>query len=61
MTIKIQYCFNCGEELGTYYSWSGDIESCGAKECEKEARYQHQCEDDDALYQAEQDDYNRYR
>lgn len=38
MSAKMQHCFNCGAELGVYDRMPGDRDTCGAKECEREAR-----------------------
>jgi hypothetical protein len=61
MAKKMQHCFNCGEELGVYDRFPGDLDTCGKRECEKEARYQQQAERDEAAWNAQQDDYARYR
>jgi hypothetical protein len=60
MVKRMQFCFYCGEELGVYNSWPGDIESCGAKDCERELKYQLQAEREERMYEAERDDFNRY-
>lgn len=45
--MKMRHCFNCGEELGV----SADhdpLDTCGKKECEREARDQMQAEREEA-------------
>jgi len=42
---KMQYCWYCGEELGIYRSYPGDIETCGKPECEREARHEEMHDD----------------
>lgn len=44
---KMQFCFNCGKELGIYVHYHGDIESCGSAECnrEEQAAYREQREE----------------
>ena len=61
MANKMQHCFYCGKELGVYDKHPADLDTCGSKECEREARYQQQSERDEAAYEAEKDDYMRYR
>jgi hypothetical protein len=34
---KMRYCFNCGEELGAYADYDR-LDTCGKRECEREAR-----------------------
>lgn len=36
----MHYCFNCGAELGMYEGKQRqrDMDTCGARECEREAR-----------------------
>ena len=34
---KMRYCFNCGEELGVY-DGHDELDTCGARECERAAR-----------------------
>jgi len=58
---KMQQCFNCGKELGVYYSWPGDIQTCGERDCEREARKEQQERDDIAKDNARRDNYERYR
>ena len=56
---RMQHCFWCGAELGVFELYHRDIETCGARECEREARYQRQAEAEDARHAAEDDDYNK--
>jgi len=58
---RMQHCCWCGEELGVYASYPGDIEACGKAECQREARAESRARDDEARYAAEQDNYERYR
>lgn len=38
-TGKMRYCFNCGEELGIFAAIDYDqFDTCGKRECEREAR-----------------------
>lgn len=60
MAKKMQHCFNCGEELGVYDKWPGDIEVCGKQECVREARYADQAERDERYHAAREDDFSRY-
>lgn len=61
MSKKMQYCFNCGKELGIYEKSYGEIDTCGERECERAAR-EYQAEvDADAEDRAERDHYVRYR
>lgn len=61
MAKRMQHCWYCGEELGVYESYPGDLDTCGKSECEREARYERQAMEADAHDRAEQDDYSRYR
>jgi len=61
MPKRMQYCFNCGAELGVYRTYSGDPpEVCGAAECQREACWSAQAERAERQWEAEQDDYSRY-
>ena len=42
--IRMHHCFNCGAELGPKDQWSGPLDTCGAAECDREARYQMEAE-----------------
>lgn len=59
-TEREQFCFNCGAPLGVYRHYLGDIEVCVKKECNQEARRQHQIDEEDRRMRAEEDDYQRY-
>jgi len=61
MAAKMQHCFNCGAECGVFDNYYRDLVTCGQRECEREARYQYQCDEADARDRAEQDGYERYR
>ena len=58
---KMQHCWYCGKELGVYDKYPRDRDTCGAKECEREARYDDQAERDAAAERAAEDDYRFYR
>ena len=60
MAKRMQHCFWCGEELGVGTQYPGDIETCGATECEREARYERQAAQAERRERAEYDDYERY-
>jgi hypothetical protein len=34
---KMQYCFFCGEEIGVYSDYD-PLDTCGKRECEREAQ-----------------------
>jgi len=57
----MQHCFNCGEELGVYEHYHGDIECCGKRECNREMQRALREEREDAMLRAEQDDFGAYR
>lgn len=59
--VKMQHCFNCGEELGVYRSYPGDVEHCGKRECAREAQYVYQYRDAEAQEAAAADNFDRYR
>jgi hypothetical protein len=58
---RMQHCYFCGEELGVYDKPYGARDTCGKRECEREATYDEQAERADARYRAEQDDFGAYR
>ena len=58
---KMQHCFNCGEELGVYVHYHGDIECCGSRECDRELQAELRVQREEAMLRAEQDDYVAYR
>ena len=45
---KMQHCDFCGAELGVYVKYHGDIDTCGAPECERYARDSEREERDEA-------------
>ena len=57
---KMQHCFNCGEELGIYAAYYGDLQTCTKKECNDEARDQYRYEQMDRKERAREDNYERY-
>lgn len=59
--VRMQRCFNCGEELGMYEHEPGDIEACGARDCQREMRAAHREQDEAAQERARDDNYERYR
>lgn len=54
---KMRHCWNCGAELGEIESRYYDpMDTCGSRECEREARYQAEAqrqEDQEAAIEAE--------
>ena len=58
---KMQHCFNCGAELGVYVAYYGDLQTCGSVECGKAERKAYRAEDENAQYEAERDNFDRYR
>lgn len=58
---RMQHCFWCGEQLGVYDSYPGDIEHCHNSECARQAQYAMREREADAREQAERDNYDRYR
>ena len=52
---KMQYCDYCGKELGVYVRYGRDIDTCGARECERFARDQDAMERDEAHEQLDRD------
>jgi hypothetical protein len=57
----MQHCFWCGEELGVYSSYPGNIEHCGKSECTREAGHAYRKIDAEARERAALDNYDRYR
>ena len=45
---KMQHCFNCGEELGIYVAYYGDLQNCGADECLRAEWETHAAEREEA-------------
>lgn len=52
---KMQHCHYCGEELGVFDAYYGDIQSCGKRECERSARDIQAQERDEAHEQLDRD------
>lgn len=53
---KMRHCFYCGEELGRSPStWSDPYETCGKRECDREARDAMQGEREEAHEQLDRD------
>lgn len=46
--VKMQFCFNCGEELGVYAAYHGDLQVCGQIECCRAEREAMQAEREEA-------------
>lgn len=61
MVAKMQHCFNCGEECGVFENHWRALVTCGKVECQREERYQYQCDEAEARERAENDGYERYR
>lgn len=57
---KMQYCCNCGAELGKYRHIVGDIECCQEPRCAREMRDQYRAMVDEAQVRAEEDGYGLY-
>ncbi len=56
----MQYCVNCGAELGRYKHYHGDMESCGEPECRQELRAQYEMREAEARERAERDGFGLY-
>ena len=52
---KMQHCFWCGEELGVYDSYGQNYDTCGKRECEREAARLQAQERDEAHEQLDRD------
>lgn len=52
---KMQHCAFCGEELGVYAKPIGEQDTCGRRECERDAREQAQAEREEAHEQLDRD------
>ena len=61
MAEKMQYCFNCGVELGIYETHSDYFNTCGSKECERAAREAYAEQEAEATERARADQYDHYR
>ena len=59
--MKIQHCFNCGEECGVFRAVPGDLVTCGKRECEREAANEERQQESDAFEAAREDHFDRYR
>ena len=57
---KMQHCFNCGKEIGVFASYSGDINSCGERECQNAERDAYQERESIARERAAEDGYAAY-
>jgi hypothetical protein len=57
---RVQHCFNCGEELGVFESWPGDLPTCGKCECDREARDCYAAQQEEVEDRARDDGYSRY-
>lgn len=55
MEAKMQHCWFCGKELGVYKKPYSDRDTCGARECEREARYEELAEREQAHEQLDRD------
>lgn len=56
MTSKMRHCWNCGAELGFIEARHYDrTDTCGKRECEREARDQAAAEREDAHEQLDRD------
>lgn len=56
MTKKMRHCFNCGAEMGVIEDKHYDRrDTCGARECEREARYEAEAERSEAHEQLDRD------
>ena len=60
MSKRMQHCYNCGAELGVYYQYPGDHDTCGDPECDKALRDDERAARSERQYEAEQDDYSLY-
>lgn len=58
---RMQHCSYCGKELGVYEKPWRERDTCGERECEREARADERAEREQAMFDAERDDYGRYR
>jgi hypothetical protein len=58
---KRVYCAWCGEDIGESVSCFREMESCGKSECEREVRAMQRAETEQAQFNAELDDWERYR
>lgn len=53
---RMRHCWYCGKKMGVIENKHYDrYDTCGARECEREARYQFQAEHDQAHEQLDRD------
>lgn len=57
---RMQHCFNCGEELGIYEAYYGDLQTCESRECNDAARDQERFEQQERQERAIEDNFERY-
>lgn len=50
-----QHCYNCGADIGPHDRFSDPLDTCGAPECEREARAAARAERDEAHEQLDRD------
>jgi hypothetical protein len=56
MTTQMRYCWNCGKEMGVYADRDYDSsDTCGAIECEREARHAAREEREETRRRLEED------
>lgn len=51
---KLRHCFNCGAEIGVYADFDR-LDTCGKRECDREARNAHAEEREEAHEQLDRD------
>lgn len=58
-TKRMRTCFNCGEQIGEseYYD---RFDTCGARECDREAQRAFREMEEDRAERAREDNYERY-
>jgi hypothetical protein len=63
VTVRMQHCDYCGEELGVFehHSREDGPKSCSAKECTKSARDDERAAREQAMLDAADDGFARYR
>lgn len=55
MTAKRHFCFNCGEDLGVYEAYYGDVHNCGKAECNRAEQDMHRAEREEAHEKLDRD------
>lgn len=55
MSERRHHCFNCGEDIGPKDAWSEQLDTCGAAECNREARNAFMQERDEAHERLDRD------